>query len=843
MENERMIKAKKKRIKRYITWGAMAALVALLAAMPLLAKKEAEADGPQASILSGIVEKGTVTTALRGGGNLATRDSEDVILPTGVKITEFLVSNGDNVTAGTPVAAVDKVSVMTAIVEVSDTLKTLRSQIESARDDTVGTYVTAIPGGRIKEVYAQAGDSVQDVMLEHGALAVLSLDGLMGVQIQRNMPLATGDAVVIHFADGTETEGRVEGNLDGIITITLEDKGYDPGTQVTVTTEDEEKVGAGTLYIHNAWKATAFTGTISSVSARDEAEVYAGATLFTLKDTDYKAEMDYLSGKHRKYEELLQDLFTMYESGVLTAPCDGVVSGVDKKSAHLLSAVPEGWTAVPLNAVAAGDGEKGWTVMLLSNTTEVCTGDKNCKLDPASAEHQDGCIGACDENKACDAKTHRLSCIFSCDHAASPEGCDATLNHYSDCIKACTHSKTESGCTATKYHYSDCIHSCTASDGTKNCPASGEHKKTCIFSCDHADTPEGCDATLHHYSDCIKACISAGSAATTCPAGKHNANCYFYGMIYKAQAAKVFAVGNTELVVYGDISGTVYAVEKSGSGWKISGDTKLNTELLVQEGTVPVANPKQFRTGDIILMVYGYRGEEIVWSDVVLYQQTGSQGGMDGSRPGGMGGMSGFGGFGGLMGGMGGMTTTQTKEDDGLFDLDGTALMTIIPQNTVSLTITLDEQDIAKVSVGMEAEVKADALRGRSFEAVVAKIGTTGTNSGGSSKFTVELEMAGDADVLDGMSATAILPLYTRQDVLTIPVKALVEEGTRTVVYTARDEKTGELASPVEVEIGMSDGETAEILSGLKLGDTFYYSYYDTLELDTKAEAKQGFGF
>ena len=53
METERMKQAKKKRIKRYITWAAMAVVVALLAAMPLLAKKEAEADGPQASIPSG----------------------------------------------------------------------------------------------------------------------------------------------------------------------------------------------------------------------------------------------------------------------------------------------------------------------------------------------------------------------------------------------------------------------------------------------------------------------------------------------------------------------------------------------------------------------------------------------------------------------------------------------------------------------------------------------------------------------------------------------------------------------------------------------------------------------
>lgn len=848
METERMEKARKKRIKRYITWAALAALVALLATMPLLAKQEAEADGPVASVLSGTVEMGTVTTSLRGGGNLATKDAEDVTLPSGVKIIEFLVSNGEAVTAGTPVAVVDKVSVMTAIVEVTDTLDTLRSQIESARDDTVGTYITATPGGRIKEVYARKDERVQDVMLRDGALAVLSLDGLMAVQLRQDLPLATGDSVDVKLPNGTVVEGRVEGNLDGIITITVEDKGYDAGETVTVTTEDGTSVGTGQLYIHNAWKVTAFTGTISNVSAKDEAEVSSGSTLFTLKDTDYQAEMDYLSGKHRDYEELLQDLFTMYESGVLTAPCDGVVSGVDKDSAHLLSSVPENWTIAPLNAVAADSSEKGWTVLLLSNTEALCTGDKNCTLDPASDAHQEGCIGACDKNKECDATVHHLNCIFSCDHADTPEGCDATGQHYTDCIKGCTSSKTEEGCTSSK-HYPNCIHSCISADGTKDCPATGEHKLSCIEACDHADAPEGCDAMLHHYSDCIKACVVSTGPATSCPASKHDAACYFYGMTYKATAAKVFAVGATQLVVNGDISGTVFDVVKSGSGWKLAGDAKVDTKLLIQkETTVTVGDPRHFRSGDIILLVYGYRGEEVAWSDVVIYQQGGqSSEGLDAMKEqmdklqGMMAGLKGMSGLSGLMGGMGGMTQMQAQAGDGLFDLKGSTILTVTPQDTVSLTITLDEQDIAKVSLGMEAEVKAEALRGRSFEAVVTGIGTSGVNSGGSSKFSVELEMPGDADVLDGMSATASLPLYTRMDVLTIPVKALTEIGAKTVVYTALDEETGEPAAPVEVEVGLSDGVTAEIVSGLKLGDTYYYSYYDTLELDTGVEAKFGF--
>jgi hypothetical protein len=70
-------------------------------------------------------------------------------------------------------------------------------------------------------------------------------------------------------------------------------------------------------------------------------------------------------------------------------------------------------------------------------------------------------------------------------------------------------------------------------------------------------------------------------------------------------------------------------------------------------------------------------------------------------------------------------------------------------------------------------------------------------------------------------------------------VAALVEENGRTVIYTALDPKTGKPSAPVEVTVGISDGVNAEILSGLEKGAVYYYSYYDTLEMSTDAEASK----
>ena len=185
-------------------------------------------------------------------------------------------------------------------------------------------------------------------------------------------------------------------------------------------------------------------------------------------------------------------------------------------------------------------------------------------------------------------------------------------------------------------------------------------------------------------------------------------------------------------------------------------------------------------------------------------------------------------GFDGYSGG-----TMVTEPEFELYDLEGSTIMEVTTQDTMTLTITVNEQNLHKVSVGMTAEVAVDALKGETCTAAVTKVSSKGTNSGGSSKFSVELTLERSGNMLDGMSATATFTLDTASDILTIPLAALNQQGSKTIVYTGYDEDSGELMNPVEVTTGISDGSYAEILSGLDAGATYYYSYYDTLDLST----------
>ena len=329
-----MEKQLKKQRRRYIAWGCAAALVILLAVMPMAAS--GADDTPQAAILSGQVTRQELETQILGGGLLSGEGALSLDIPADVKITEYLVSNGDSVTEGEPIATVDRVSVMNAITQVQETLDYLSDEISAARSDTAPTTVTALASGTVKVIYAQEDDLVSDVMLENGALAVLSLDGKMAVQVEADTDLAVDAPVIVTLEDGTQVSGAVKSNIQGKLTVTVEDEDYTPEQTVQVTLEDGTDLGSGALYIHSPWNAFAYSGTVSRISVSVGQKVSAGQTLMTLTDTGHTAEYQQLVDQHQQYEELMQELFQLYQSGSVTAPCDGIVTGVDTDGAYLL---------------------------------------------------------------------------------------------------------------------------------------------------------------------------------------------------------------------------------------------------------------------------------------------------------------------------------------------------------------------------------------------------------------------------------------------------------------------------------------------------------------------------
>ena len=681
-----MDKQRKKQLKKYITWGILALLVLLLAVMPLIASETAPAEGPQASILTATAESRTIETQLIGGGQLSSNATEDITIPAQIKLTEYLVGNGDIVKKGDAIATVDKVSVLTALAEVQETLDYYSEELADASWGSDSDEVKAHAGGLVKVLYGQAGSSIREVMLEHGALAVLSLDGRMAVEIQRDTGLKAGTTVCVYLEDDTEVEGKVESSAGGRLVVSIKDEDYAIGEKVTVKTENGDRLGSGSLYVHNAWNATAYYGTISKVNVKEGDTLSAGKTLFQLEVGDYSANFQILNAKRQEYEELMLELFRMYDSGVITAPCDGIVTGVDTNGTFLLSAGTEPAWQVQLLRNVVWHTEPTNSVTLLSGTAANPTPDSSDKVDEDTVLPE------------------------------TPE----TPEEPAPCTK------------------------------TENC-----------FGKDHEP---GCPK-------------------------------------YQEPAP---------------IEYEVTAVSESGVTLK-----KVNSAEQITRSETQYPDGTPIAVGDRVIIVEG----------LLQKKDSTQQGGMPGmeSMEGMMGGMPG--GMGG-MGGMGG--SVQAFEP---YSLDTLTVATVTSQEEMTLEITVDEQDIANLCTGMEATITVEALTGQNFPATVTSVSNSGTNEGGNSKFTAKLTLNKSGDMLPGMNASAFLTLASTENALSVPVAALVEDGSKTIVYTGYQEKDETLIKPVEVTTGASDGEYVQILSGLNDGDTVYYAYYDTPEISNIPEA------
>lgn len=811
-----MDKTKKKNVRRYILWGVLAVVVAGLAMLPALARQQDAKDGPVASVLEAEVKEGSVQATVRGGGTLEAGDGEDIELPPEVKITEFLVKNGQEVKKGDPVAKIDKVSALTAVTEIRTSMAAVEKQMETYSDEKSASTVTAPAGGRVKAIYAGPGDSVAQVLVEHGALALLSLDGRMCVTLTVSSQLIPGDSINVTLDSGKTVTGRVESNLNGELTVTIADNGYAVGDTVTL-----EGLGSGSLEIHNPWLATAFNGTVSQVNIRLEQTVSSGGSLFTLKDTDYTAQRELLAQTHREYEELLQKLLTWQDTGVITAPCDGLVSGIDTDSTHLLAAEDEELTASLLNA---DDGD--FRLVFLSQVTQTCTGDDKCPLNGKDSGHQDNCPKACKHAASegvCTASEHFDDCIESCSHEDNAENCHATGAHHKDCICRCVSAQKEGVCDAEK-HNPNCIELCIESDGSEVCPAK-VHKVDCIYSCKHADNAIDCPAGAHHYNDCIKSCINSHDVNTICPASKHQPTCCFNGATYTARVFKIIDANGTLMRVW---DSNTYEVEPTANGWRLKGKNVSQCTFTGNTEGLPPLLASSYTSGDVVLDITATTKDGKTTS-FGLHRIASSSSGMPN-----------LGNLAGLMAGMmGGYGNTGSGSSTQLYSLDGDVLLTVTPLDTMTVTIAVDEKDIASVKTGMTAQLTMNALPDETFEGQVTRVAQTGSGSGGSSKFDVEITLSRESDMLPGMSTTAELTLYEKMNVLTLPVAALRDEGGKTLVYTGKDKKTGEPANPVEVTTGLSDGENVEILSGIDSGTTVYYSYYDTVTESDAVETER----
>lgn len=288
-------------------------------------------------VLSAVPEENTISTVLSGGGTLSPQEGTAQSLPQALELKTYYVKNGQTVSEGDPIAQVDLVAVKAAISELQEVIDTLDAAIASESSKTNDSVIRSGTAGRVKKIYAREGTAAADTVYENGALLLLSLDGLMAVDLEARAEV--GQRVTVTLSDGTALEGTVESVSDGTATVTLSDETAPLDDSVSVTAEDGETMGTGSLYIHSRLRVAGAYGTVSKISVKENQQVSAGSTLLTLKDTGHTAEYARLLNRRTELEDQMESLVRLSKDGILHADCGGTVSGVDTEISYTDPAV------------------------------------------------------------------------------------------------------------------------------------------------------------------------------------------------------------------------------------------------------------------------------------------------------------------------------------------------------------------------------------------------------------------------------------------------------------------------------------------------------------------------
>lgn len=160
-----------------------------------------------------------------------------------------------------------------------------------------------------------------------------------------------------------------------------------------------------------------------------------------------------------------------------------------------------------------------------------------------------------------------------------------------------------------------------------------------------------------------------------------------------------------------------------------------------------------------------------------------------------------------------------------------TTLATIYDLSSLTFKMSIDELDIQSVKVGQKVTVTADAFEGQTFSGTVTNVSLESTYSNGVSTYPVTVTMDEEGNLLPGMNVDGVITLEEANDVLTIPVDALMRGNQVYIKDDSVKEQSGPVPAgfkAVEVETGLTNDSYVEIKSGLSEGDTVYVAKSST---------------
>jgi RND family efflux transporter MFP subunit len=181
----------------------------------------------------------------------------------------------------------------------------------------------------------------------------------------------------------------------------------------------------------------------------------------------------------------------------------------------------------------------------------------------------------------------------------------------------------------------------------------------------------------------------------------------------------------------------------------------------------------------------------------------------------------------------------EKKAVQGMRFMPGESLYQIADLSSVWVMADVYEQDIGLVRTGAKAKISISAYPGQSFEGTITYVYPTLKPE--TRTVSVRLEISNSRQLLKpAMFAEVELPVGGKGKVLTVPISAVIDSGTRRIVLVQLAEGRFE---PREVKLGSRTDTYVAVMDGVKEGEQVVVSANFLIDAESNLKAAiAGFG-
>ena len=147
----------------------------------------------------------------------------------------------------------------------------------------------------------------------------------------------------------------------------------------------------------------------------------------------------------------------------------------------------------------------------------------------------------------------------------------------------------------------------------------------------------------------------------------------------------------------------------------------------------------------------------------------------------------------------------------------GERVVSVLGDNTLEVVLQVSELDVSKLVPGASVQISIDAFPGETFLGTLKTVNSRETEIEGVPVYEAFVELPNDPRIKTGMSASGMIVLATKHNVLTIPNYMVKKVNNKSVVEVAGTD--GKVVEK-EVTLGLlGTDNTVEVISGLVEGE------------------------